>query len=76
VVQTRSQIKGVPVPAASLMKNPSNESIVWVKKSPERYEPRVVIFQPLDGSTVSVTSGLKAGDRVVSEGATLVNQVR
>jgi cobalt-zinc-cadmium efflux system membrane fusion protein len=76
VVQTRSQIKGIPVPASSLMKNPSNQSIVWVKKSPEIFEPRVVIFQPLDGSTVSVTSGLKAGDRVVTQGATLVNQVR
>jgi multidrug efflux pump subunit AcrA (membrane-fusion protein) len=76
VVQTRSQVKGIPVPASSLMKSPSNQSIVWVKKAPERFEPRVVIFQPLDGSTVSVTSGLKAGDRVVTQGATLVNQVR
>jgi membrane fusion protein, heavy metal efflux system len=76
VVQTRSQLKGIPVPAAALMKNPSNQTVVWVKKSPERFEPRVVIHQPLDGSQVSVTSGLQAGDRVVTQGATLLNQVR
>jgi membrane fusion protein, heavy metal efflux system len=76
VVQTKSQIKGIPVPTASLMKNPSNQNVVWVKTSPERLEPRVVLFEPLDGTQVSVTSGLKAGDRVVTQGATLVNQVR
>jgi membrane fusion protein, heavy metal efflux system len=76
VVQTKSQIKGIPVPTASLMKNPSNQNTVWVKTSPERFEPRVVLFEPLDGTQVSVTSGLKAGDRVVTQGATLVNQIR
>ena len=32
--------------------------------------------EPLDGANVAVTTGLKAGDRVVVRGATLVNQVR
>ena len=76
VVQTKARVKGVPVPAASLQKNPANQSIVWVKTAPERYEPRVVMFEPLDGASVAVTSGLQAGDRVVTQGATLVNQVR
>jgi cobalt-zinc-cadmium efflux system membrane fusion protein len=30
----------------------------------------------LDGATVAVTSGLRAGDRVATQGATLINQVR
>ncbi len=76
VVQTRSLVAGVPVPAASLMKNPANQAIVWVKTAPERFEPRVVSFEPLDGATVAVTSGLKAGDRVATQGATLINQIR
>ncbi len=76
VVQTKSQIKGVPVPTASLMKNPSNQTVVWVKTQAERFEPRVVLYEPLDGAQVSITSGLKAGDRIVTQGATLVNQVR
>ncbi|WP_374439017.1 efflux RND transporter periplasmic adaptor subunit [Inhella sp.] len=76
VVQTRSQLSGMAVPAASLVKNPANQTILWVKSAAERFEPRVVTAVPLDGATLAITRGLKAGDRVVTEGATLVNQVR
>jgi multidrug efflux pump subunit AcrA (membrane-fusion protein) len=47
-----------------------------VKTAPERFEPRVVTTAPLDGVRVAVTSGLQAGDRVATQGATLINQVR
>ncbi|NMM05380.1 HlyD family efflux transporter periplasmic adaptor subunit [Polaromonas sp.] len=76
VVQSRSQVSGVPVPAGSLTKNPANQTVVWVKTAPERFEARVVTVEPLDGATMAVTSGLKAGDRVATQGATLINQVR
>lgn len=76
VVQSRSQVKGVAVPAAALMKNPANQSIVWVKTAAERFEPRVVMTAPLDGASVAVTAGLKSGERVVTDGAALVNQIR
>lgn len=75
-VQTRSTIRGLSVPAASLMKNPANQTIVWVKAAPEHFVPRTVTVEPLDGAHVAVTSGLNAGDRVVTQAATLVNQVR
>lgn len=76
VVQTRSQVTGVPVPAAALVKNPSNQTIVWVKTATERFEPRVVTAAPLDGASVSVTAGLQGGERIVTESASLINQVR
>ncbi len=75
-VQSRRKLQGYSLPAASLMKNPSNQTIVWVKTAPERFEPRTVTVEPLDGANVAVTAGLKAGDRVVTRAATLVNQVR
>jgi cobalt-zinc-cadmium efflux system membrane fusion protein len=75
-VQSETKVKGIAVPAASLMKNPSNQTIVWVKTAPEKFEPRVVTVEPLDGVNVAITSGLKAGDRVATQGATLINQVR
>ena len=59
-----------------MLKNPSNQNIVWVKQSPERFTPRVITFEPLDGASVAVTSGLKAGERVVTQGASLLNQIR
>jgi len=76
MLQSRSQVAGVPVPATSLTKNPANQTVVWIKTAPERFESRVVTVEPLDGATVAVTSGLKTGDRVATQGATLINQVR
>jgi hypothetical protein len=75
-VQGKDKVNGIAVPVASLMKNPANQTIVWVKTAPERFEPRTVTVEPLDGVTVAITSGLKAGDRVATQGATLINQVR
>lgn len=75
-VQTRQTVKGIAVPVAALMKNPANQTIVWVKTGPERFEPRSVTTESLDGIGVAVTSGLSAGDRVATQGATLINQVR
>jgi len=75
-VQSRSSVKAIAVPAASIVRNPSNQNIVWIKTAPERYEPRVVLVEPLDGVSVAVTSGLKAGDRIVTTSATLINQIR
>jgi hypothetical protein len=71
----KQKVKGIAVPVASLMKNPANQTVVWVKTAPERFEPRAVTTEPLDGVNVAVTSGLKAGDRVATQGATLINQV-
>lgn len=76
VVQTKDTRQGIAVPVASLMKNPANQTIAWVKTAPERFEPRTVTVEPLDGVNAVVTSGLQAGDRVATEGASLINQVR
>jgi hypothetical protein len=75
-VQGNEKVQGIAVPVAALMKNPANQTIVWVKTAPERFEPRTVTIESLDGVMVAVTSGLKAGDRVATQGATLINQVR
>ena len=75
-VQSKAVVKGIAVPVAALMKNPSNQTVVWVKVAPERFEPRTVTFEPRDGVTAVVTSGLQAGDYVATQGATLINQIR
>ena len=76
VVQTGQSVQGVPVPAAALMKNGANQSVVWVKTGPESFTPRVVAFEPLDGANVLVTSGLEGGERIAVQAAALLNQVR
>jgi membrane fusion protein, heavy metal efflux system len=49
---------------------------VFEHSSAERFEPRSVRVEPLDGERVLVVSGLKAGVRVVTQGAELLDQVR
>jgi biotin carboxyl carrier protein len=67
---------GVALPAASLVRNASNEPIVWVKAAPERFEPRRVRVEPLDAARVRVVDGLAGGERVVTDGASLLGQFR
>jgi RND family efflux transporter MFP subunit len=75
-VQTRQTIRGIPVPQGSVMKNSSGETIVWVHATAERFVPKKVDVQPLDANTVAVLEGLHDGDRVVTQGAALLAQIR
>jgi membrane fusion protein, heavy metal efflux system len=76
VVQTKQTVNGFAVPTAAVVKNPSNQDTVWVHTGAELFVPRTVRAVALDGATVSVVDGLNAGERVVTQGAPLVNQVR
>ena len=76
ILQTKEVVKGFAVPSSAVVKNTSNQDMVWVHTGAETFVPRTVRVVPLSGSMISVTNGLEAGDRVVSQGAPLVNQVR
>ncbi len=76
LVHTRTMLKGIAVPAAAVVKSASNQDMVWTHTGAESFTPRPVRATPLDGATVSVIDGLKAGERVVTQGAALLNQVR
>lgn len=76
VVRSKERIKGVVLPAQAVVRNPSNEPIVWIKSGAERFIPQPVQFKPLDSSTVVVTQGLSADNRVVVQGAALIAQIR
>lgn len=75
-VQTRQAIRGIPVPQGSMTKNSSGETIVWVHASAERFMPIKVKVQAVDANTVAVLAGLHDGDRVVTQGAALLTQIR
>jgi len=76
VAQSADRIKGVVLPAQAVVRNPSNEPIVWIKSGAERFIPQPVQFRPLDANTVVVTQGLSADNRVVVQGAPLIAQIR
>lgn len=76
VAQMASSGQGIVLPRAALSLTNAGETVVWVHSEAERFEPRSVRHRPLDARSIAVSAGLKAGDRVVVEGATLLAQVR
>jgi hypothetical protein len=74
--RTAQTVRGIALPAAALGRNGAGDTVVWLHVAPERFAPHAVRSQPLDARTVVVTSGLQDGDRVVTEGASLLAQVR
>ncbi len=76
LLQSSAKVDGFILPAAAIVRGQTGLPIVWVKTEPERFEPQTVKVEPLDGTSVIVTAGLKEDLRVVTDGVTLLNQVR
>lgn len=76
IVRMARQIKGAAVPRSALSKLGSGETAVWVHTEAERFVARKVRDQSLDANNVAIADGLHDGDRVVTEGAGLLSQVR
>lgn len=76
IAKTSRTVAGVAVPEAAVARNSAGETAVWVHVAPERFVQRRVSAQPLDALTVALTAGVATGERVVSEGANLLAQIR
>lgn len=75
-VETRRTVRGVALPQTSLTRNASGETTVWVHLSAERFVAKPVRAQAIDADTVAVVEGLHEGDRVVTQGAASLAQIR
>lgn len=73
---TTEEKTGMAIPRASLVRNANGQDVVYEHVTAERFEPRVVRIEPLDGERVLVASGLADGARLVVQGAELLGQVR
>lgn len=76
IVRTTRGIRGKAIPRQAMTKVGAGETAVWVHDEAERFVARKVRTRPLDAARVSVVDGLQDGDRVVTEGASLLSQVR
>lgn len=76
IAQTARSVRGAAVPQAALVKVSAGETAVWVRDGAERFVLRRVGVAPLDASRVAVVSGIERGERIVTEGAGLLAQVR
>lgn len=67
---------GLALPRLSVVRGGNGQSIVYEHTLPERFVPHEVQVEPLDAARVRVVSGLKPGQRIVTQGAELLNQIR
>jgi multidrug efflux pump subunit AcrA (membrane-fusion protein) len=76
IAQTARTVKGVALPQAALVKVSAGETAVWVRDGAERFVLRKVSVAPLDATRAAAISGIDDGERIVTEGAGLLAQVR
>jgi len=76
IATTRRTTTGIVLPATSLTRAANGESVVWTQVSAERFEPVRVTAKPLDASRIVVVAGLAPAQRVVTEAASLLAQIR
>ena len=69
-------VAGVIVPRAALISGSNGLTSVFVKTRAEAFTLRNVTIAPLDAENVAILTGVKAEERVVTIGATLLGQVR
>jgi RND family efflux transporter MFP subunit len=76
VAATSAEITGIAMPRDAVIRGTNGEYIVYVHSSAEMFEPRPVRTAPLDGARVLILAGIAPGERVVTQGAELLNQLR
>jgi hypothetical protein len=76
ITQSSRTSKGAAVPQAALVKTGAGEMAVWIHADAERFVLRKVGSRAVDANTVVLTSGVADGERVVTQGAGLLAQVR
>lgn len=76
LAQTEEVRTGIAVPRTSVVRAGNGVSIVYQHANAERFVPREVRVEPLDGERVLVVAGLEPSVRVVTQGVELLNQIR
>ncbi len=71
ILVQRPQREAIVIPAAAVL-HEGGDTSVMVQTKPGSYERRLVSIGSVNGESAVVTSGLKPGEVVVSEGAALV----
>lgn len=73
---TGEEKRGIAVPRTSLVRSANGQDLVYVHTAAERFEQRPVHVEPLDGERVLISAGIDPGQRVVVQGAELLDNVR
>lgn len=73
---TTEKRTGIAVPRTSVLRGSNGQSLVYEHAKAERFVPREVRTETLDGDRLLIVSGIEAGKRIVTQGAELLNQIR
>jgi len=73
---TTRSVQGAALARTAVIKTASGGTAVWVHTEAERFVQRTVTAAPLSATELVVTQGVSQGDRVVTDGAGLLAQVR
>jgi membrane fusion protein, heavy metal efflux system len=73
---TGEELRGIALPRAAVVRSANGQDLVYEHVSAERFQPRPVRIEPLDGERVLIAAGITADKRIVVQGAELIDQVR
>lgn len=76
IVTTDEKKQGIAVPRAALVRSANGQDFVFEHIGAERFAPRAVRIEPLDGDRVLILAGVERGKRIVVQGAELLDHVR
>jgi membrane fusion protein, heavy metal efflux system len=76
LAETEETKTGIAVPRTAVVRAGNGQMIIYEHATAERFVPREVRVEPLDGDRVLVISGLEASKRIVMQGVELLNQIR
>jgi multidrug efflux pump subunit AcrA (membrane-fusion protein) len=69
-------MSGLVIPRKAIVQSPNGQFVVFKHVEPERFEPKFVRFVEIDSTRALITAGVEPGEKIVLEGASLINQVR
>jgi membrane fusion protein, heavy metal efflux system len=76
VAKNGAAVKGIIMPRDAVVRGGNGEPVVWRHTDPERFEARPVRTEAFDATRLVISAGLSEGERVVTRGAELINQIR
>jgi len=74
-IRTGARKNVLVTPVSSVLHDAQNEAIVYVEVQPDKFAQRLVTAGVQQGDEVEITSGLKEGENVVTQGSLFVQSV-
>ena len=75
-LQTEANVEALLVPNEAVVRGATGLNVIWTHANAETFEPVIVDVEPYDGARMRVLTTLPDNARIVTNGASLLEQVR